>query len=272
MTDNLLLTYSLLGYLKETSKNTTGSLTDIFVPIAKKALSDYSKENGLTEIKGCSLIEIQNKINDIFELEIPIPILRVILQSIEKDINNEQIFSLYKDNSFIIKSYVFEDIEEQITKEKNSIDCLEKDYKAFCKRTKTSFNFEELKEFILAQKIDLFSNKKSSYLDLNYSIPKYINLKFEDEKIFNTITNIYLGGIISSYLTLTITKKVTETEILIDTNFFISLIDLNTEDSFHTCKQLFDLCKKMGFRITILVTIQLSYPHNKEHSRHFGCF
>ena len=254
MTDNLLLTYSLLGYLKETNKHPTGSLTEIFVPIAKKALSDYSKEKNLTEIKGASLNEIQSKIKEVFDLEIPIPILRVILKSIEKDINDEQIFSLFDDNSFIIKSYVFEDIEEQITKERNNIKLLENNYEEFCKQTNTQFNFSDLKEFILAQKIDLFSSKKSSYLDLNYSIPKYISLKFEDDKIFNIITNIYLGGIISSYLTLTITKKITDAELLIDTNFFISLIDLNTEDSFHTCKQLFDLCKRMGFRITILNT------------------
>lgn len=255
MTDKLLLTYSLLGYLKETSKNPTGSIIELFMPIAKKALSNYSKEKGLTEIKGKSFVEIKDKIQEIFDLEIPIPILQVILQSIEKDINDEKIFKLFtRDTSFIIKSYVFDDIEEQITKESQNIKLLEKDYKEFCEQTNTTFNFSDLKEFILAQQIDLFSDKKSSYLDLNYSIPKYIQQRFNNDEIFNIITNIYLGGIISSYLTLKITKKVTETELLIDTNFFISLIDLNTEDAFHTCRQLFDLCKNMGFRFSILNT------------------
>jgi len=255
MTDKLLLTYSLLGYLKETSKNPTGSIIELFMPIAKKALSNYSKENRLTEIKGMSFVEIKDKIQEIFELEIPIPILQVILQSIERDINDEKIFKLFtKDTSFIIKSYVFDDIEEQMTKESQNIKHLENDYKDFCEQTNTTFNFSDLKEFILAQKIDLFSDKKSSYLDLNYSIPKYIQQRFNNDEIFNIITNIYLGGIISSYLTLKITKKVTETELLIDTNFFISLIDLNTEEAFHTCRQLFDLCRNMGFRFSILNT------------------
>jgi hypothetical protein len=255
MADKLLLTYSLLGYLKETSKNPTGSIIELFLPIVKKALSNYSKEQGLTEIKGKSFVEIKDKIQEIFELEIPIPILQVILKSIEKEISNEQIFKLYtRDTSFIIKSYVFNDIEDQIIRESENIKLLEKDYKMFCTQTNTSFNFSDLKDFILAQKIDLFSDKKSSYLDLNFSIPKYIQQKFENDEIFNIITNIYLGGIISSYLTLKITKKVTETELLIDTNFFISLIDLNTEESYHTCKQLYDLCKDMGFRFSILNT------------------
>jgi len=254
MTDNLILTYSLLGYLKETAGNSTASITEIFVPIVKKALSDYSKEHQLTEIKGRSLVEIQSKIKAIFELEIPIQILQVILKDIEKELNDEQTFKLYKDGAFIIKSYVFNDIEEQIIHEEQNIKLLENDYKQFCEDTNTEFDFSKLKEFILAQKIDLFSEKKSSYLDLTYTIPKYISQKFEDKKIFDIITNIYLGGIISSYLTLKIDGKVTETELLIDTNFFISLIDLNTEDAYHTCKQLFELCKRMGFRFTILHT------------------
>ena len=254
MTNNLILTYSLLGYLKETAGNSTTSITEIFVPIVKKSLSDYSKDYKLTEIKGRSLVEIQNKIKSVFELEVPIQILQVILKTIEKELNDEQTFKLYQDGAFIIKSYVFNDIEEQIKQEEHNIKLLENDYKKFCDELSIEFDFSKLKEFILAQKIDLFSDKKSSYLDLNYAIPKYISKKFEDKIIFDIITNIYLGGIISSYLTLKIDSKVTETELLIDTNFYISLIDLNTEDAYHTCRQLFELCKRMGFRFTILNT------------------
>jgi hypothetical protein len=54
------------------------------------------------------------------------------------------------------------------------------------------------------------------------------------------------------YLGMKITTKVTNAELLIDTNFFISLVDLNTEEAFLTCNQLYELCKTMGFRFTIL--------------------
>lgn len=252
MEDKLLLTYSLLAHLKETSYNPTGSLIDIFVPIAKKALSEYSNERGLTEIKGKSFSEIQTKILEIFGLEIPLPVLDVILKQIKKEINNESVFCIYGDGSFIIKTYIFTDLETQIEEEKNNIEILEEDFKVFCKISKTEFDFNELQTFILAQKVDLFSDKNSSYLDLNYTIPKYINLKFNDVKIFKIIINIYLGGIISSYLTLKITKKVTNAELLLDTNFFISLIDLNTEDSYNICNQLYKICTGLGFRFTML--------------------
>ena len=52
---NLLTTYALLGYLKETSQS-TASITELYTPLVKKALADYSCEHGLSEYKGRSLI------------------------------------------------------------------------------------------------------------------------------------------------------------------------------------------------------------------------
>lgn len=76
--------------------------------------------------------------------------------------------------------------------------------------------------------------------------------RLDNEPIFKVMSNIYLGSIIASYLEQNITKKVTEAELLIDTNFFISLIDLNTEDAHHICNQLFSLCQQLGYRFTML--------------------
>ena len=89
------------------------------------------------------------------------------------------------------------------------------------------------------------------------------------------MSNIYLGSIIASYLEQNITQKVTDTELLLDTNFFISLINLNTEDAYHTCNQLFVLCQQLGFRFTMLnstvnqIKILLSNRINDFASRDF---
>ena len=253
MEDKLLLTYSLLAHFKETSDTTSKSLIGVFVPIVKKGLSEYSKENKLTEIKGANLSEIQVKIKEIFLLEIPIPILNIIMIEIEKQIADETTFKYFSnDGAFIIKSYIFNDIEELIKTEENNLSFLENDFINYCKINNIKLEFNELINFILAQKVDLFSDKKFDYLDVNYQIPKYLKLKFNDDRTFKIISDIYLGGILTSYLTLNINEKITSAELLIDTNFFISLIDLNTEDSFLTSNQLFDICKRMGFRFTIL--------------------
>lgn len=248
---NLITTYSLLGYLKETSGSST-SITELYIPLVKKALADYSVEHGLSEYKGRSLSEIASKIKSIFEIEIPIPILSKIMSSIKEEINDDNIFALYNDGAYIIKSYIFNDINEKIEQEQDNIKILKKDFETYCLDNKFDGNFEELKTFILSSQIDLFTNTQYRFIDVEYYIPKYINERLSNNTIFKIMSNIYLGGLIVSYLEQNITKQVTDAELLLDTNFIISLIDLNTEDAYQTCNQLFSLCDQLGYRFTIL--------------------
>ena len=249
--NNLLTTYALLGYLKETSSS-NAAITELYIPLVKKAMAEYSIEKGLSEYKGRSLSEISQKITSIFDIIIPLPILAKIMEAICKEINDDSIFALYQDGAFIIKSFVFDGIDEIMEQENQNIDLLAKDYEAFCIENGSEFNFEELKLFILSQQIDLFTDKRSEFLDINYIVPKYVNERMNNTSIFKIMSNIYLGGLIVSYLEQNIVKKVTEAELLLDTNFFISLIDLNTEDAHHTCTQLFALCQQLGYRFTML--------------------
>ena len=252
MSDKILSTYALLAYLKETSVSAQTAITDVYVPLVKKAMSEYANENGLSEYKGRSLSEIQQKIQNIFEIAIPLPIVAKILKSISAEIDDENVFALYSDGAFIIKSYVFNDINSLVESERANIALLKKDFQAYCEENGFKYNFEELEQFILAQQIDIFTDKRTDLLSIDYYVPKYILERMANEAIFRIMSNIYLGSIIASYLEQNITQKVTDTELLLDTNFFISLINLNTEDAYHTCNQLFDLCEQLGFRFTML--------------------
>lgn len=252
MSDKILSTYALLAYLKETSISAQTAITDLYIPLVKKAMSEYANENGLSEYKGRSLSEIQQKIQSIFELEIPLPILAKILKSISDEIGDENIFALYSDGAFIIKSYVFNDINTLVESERANIDLLKEDFRAYCEENGFKYNFEELEQFILAQQMDIFTDKRIDLLSIDYYVPKYIQERIANDSIFRIMSNIYLGSIIASYLEQNITQKVTDTELLLDTNFFISLINLNTEDAYHTCNQLFALCQQLGFRFTML--------------------
>ena len=249
--EKLLSTYALLGYLKETSPS-KAAITELYIPIVKKAMSEYALEKGMTEYKGRSLSEISLKIKSIFDLEIPLPILAKIMEAISKEIDDENVFALFQDGAFIIKSYVFDSIDEVIEQEKLNIEKLRLDYQVYCDTNGYKFDFEELKLFILAQQIELFTDKRSDLLHVDYYVPKYVLERLDVEPIFKVMSNIYLGSIIASYLEQNITKKVTDAELLLDTNFFISLIDLNTEDAHHTCNQLFSLCQQLGYRFTML--------------------
>lgn len=96
-----------------------------------------------------------------FSLEIPIPVLKILLEKIVKEISNKDI-ALYSDNSFIIKSYVFQEIDEQISIEETEIGKLESDFKDFCSLHNTNEDFENLIKFITAQNIELFTEKNRS--------------------------------------------------------------------------------------------------------------
>ena len=252
MSDKILSTYALLAYLKETSISAQTAITDLYIPLVKKAMSEYANENGLSEYKGRSLSEIQQKIRSIFEIEIPLPILAKILKSISAEIDDDNIFALYGDGAFIIKSYVFNDINTLVESERANINLLKEDFRAYCKENGFKYDFEELEQFILAQQMDIFTDKRTDLLSIDYYIPKYIQERIANDSIFKIMSNIYLGSIIASYLAQNITQKVTDTELLLDTNFFISLINLNIEDAYHTCNQLFSLCQQLGFRFTML--------------------
>lgn len=155
MDKKLIVTYAVLAYLKETSNSSRTSIFDIYIPLIKKGLSVFSEENNLIQIMGRSFSEIQTKIFNVFGLSIPIPVLARALKTIEKQIDDENIFKINNDHSFIIKSYIFSDIDEVISGEKNDIHILEEDFKTFC--NDSIIPFEELIAFIKAQEIDLFT-------------------------------------------------------------------------------------------------------------------
>lgn len=252
MGNKLLLTYSLLAHLKETSTDPSGSLMDLFVPIVQKAISNHFEKSNEVSFRGKNCSEIKKILEDDFGLDIPIPILIDILQRIATKIGDKEKFVVYNDGAYVIQSFVFADIDEDIEREFSDLNILYKDYQLFCQSANVEYNINELELFIRSQQIDLFTDKKEEYLNLDYHIPKYIRLKFEDEILFRIITKIYIGGILSDYFTLKITKPITDAELLLDTNFVISLANLNTEDSYNTCNQLYELCKRMGFKFSIL--------------------
>lgn len=253
MEKKLIITYAVLAYLKETSDSSKTSIFDIYIPLIKKGLSDYSEEHGITQIMGRSFSEVQEKIFCAFGISIPIPVLSYALKTIERQINDENIFKINNDNSFIIKSYIFSDIDDIISTEKEGVQLLEDDFKKFCKKNNCTIEFEELINFIKAQKIDLFTNTKSNFQDANSLLPKYLDIIIQERNnVYQIVCNLYLGSLLASYFELKLQKVSNNVKLLIDTNFFISLIDLNTEDAYSVCDQVFQLCKQMGYQFYIL--------------------
>ena len=249
------ITYSLLAHIKNSGTLSNGPL-DVFIPIVKKGLHIMNTQKKQT--KGANISEIGKLIYEHYAIDMPIPVLRSVLKKITKEINTdkENVLVLYNDDSFWIKDYIFEDYDEQLTKCKKDIQQLQNLFKEFCKinNIDTSHNACIIK-FIEKNKVSISSylanaqrcNGKdftiaAQFVDYFKSIPS----------VYEQIRNLYLGSILTCYLDYQPNNANMDVVLLLDTNFVISLIDLNTPESTHTCRKLLEVCKNIGYKFHIL--------------------
>ena len=252
VSENLLATYSLLSVIQDSQKvDKRKSILQLFIPIVQATLNwMLSNATSTGVIMGKSTLEIRDAIKNRFELEIPPVALNSILSLIDTD---EKRFIVNTDKSFIIKAGYANGIDKQYSKQKEWISLLRKNYEAFCNRENVVFDFQELVTFIQDQKNRIFEGNPTQITNQKYYVSKFVAEKIRlKDKYYKTICSIYLGGVITSYLSFTITEKVMDTELLLDTNFYISLCNLNTEESYGTCSQLFEMARNLGFRFSIL--------------------
>lgn len=252
VSEKLLATYSLLSVIQDSQKvDKRKSILQLFIPIVQATLNwMLSNATSTGVIMGKNTLEIRDAIKNRFEIEIPPVALNSILSLIDTD---EKRFIVNTDKSFIIKAGYANGIDIQYSKQKEWISLLKKNYEAFCNRENVFFDFQELVTFIQDQKNRIFEGNPTQITDQKYYVSKFVAEKIRlKDKYYKTICSIYLGGVITSYLSFTITEKVMDTELLLDTNFYISLCNLNTEESYETCSQLFEMARNLGFRFSIL--------------------
>ena len=241
----------------------------------KAALVRKLKANNGKECKGKDYSEIKEMVQYSFEIEIPIPVLENLLPLVQKEAGGD--FQLFADHSFIIKPGCLSNIEEDYKQKKEDIKRLKRNYKDYCKSLGVQFDFEELINFIQDQRNRIFSKTKSIVDQQSYHVSKYVyDIIKRKNRYFDIVCSIYFGGLIASYYEFEVNNQVFDnTSLLIDTNFYISLINLNTEESYETCRQLFDISVPMGFRYYILETtinqieILLSNRANRVDSKRF---
>lgn len=251
--ENLLATYSLLSFIRDTyGSECNESLTQLFVPLIKETLNRMLRKKG-TAIMGKDYSEIFDSVRENFQIEIPIPVITTLMPQVCKYSGGS--FTLNSDHSFIIDSECTSTITEDYQNQKKLIKKLANNYKIYCKGRNVPYDFEELVTFIQDQKNRIFNDQSTAIYNQSYHVSKYVYDRIKKKDFyFDIICSIYLGGIISSYFKFKIKDRIIDTELLVDTNFYISLIELNTEESYAACKQLYDLTIAMGFRYSILET------------------
>ena len=248
------VTYSLLAHINNSKKLSNGQL-DLFVPVVKKALVSMT-ESGTGQVMGKHISEIGKAVYEMSGIEIPIPVLRNILKLISNEVNTEETcFSLNNDDSYIIKTYVFADYDVFLKNSEIEIKKLQDLFKQFCKINKVDAQDEDLIKFIESNRDTL-----SSYLTQNnvsnnndYTIEaRFVEYFRPLPQVFDHIKEMYLGSILTSYLEYKPENLKMSVELLFDTNFIISLIDLNTPESTQTCRKLIEIGKSIGFSFHIL--------------------
>ena len=98
MNNKKVAAFILLAHINDNNLGLR-SFQDIFIPIVKSSLCKMNNEGVKS---GQSISEIKSRVDKVFALDIPIPILRNLLKSIsnevEKDPENQ--FILHKDGAF----------------------------------------------------------------------------------------------------------------------------------------------------------------------------
>lgn len=257
MNQNKIITYSLLAYIRNnTDEQSIKSSLDIFIPLIKRVLSKLNNDN---IHKGKNISEIKERADQEYGLNFPLPVLEKILREIAKKVNTEDKtrFEIYNDKSFAILEYTFDDYEKTITEREEKIKSIEKLFIKFKEaQTDNVINSKSIFEFVERNKYNLskYLSDKKEFDDKDYTLEaRFINY-FKKTEVYEIIKDIYLGSILSCYIEYKPNIKVNskKVELLFDTNFIVSLLDLNTKESTHTCKTLVEVAGKSAYSFSVL--------------------
>jgi hypothetical protein len=254
MNINKAVTYSLLAHVRNSGTLIKGPV-DVFVPLVKRILYILNKQ-GIT--KGESIMEIKKCFDDTYLIDIPIPVLSIILERIADDTNKSENmgFKLFADKAFLIKDYVFDEFEEQLQSSQNEADKVQDLFLEFCKvcnypvKDKTSiFDFIDKNKVSLSKYLSNVTGRNNNEYTFE---AKFVEFFKSIPFAYNFIKKVYLGSILSCYLEYKTENIQTNIELVLDTNFIVSLLDLNTPESMHTCNKLLEIGAKQGYKFTVL--------------------
>lgn len=148
--DSLLATYSLLAYIRESSKEEENkSILRVFLPILKETLNRMFRKVG-TVLQGRDYTELMAMVEQEFGLKIPIPVVDSLMHEIYR--TSKGGFVLNNDHSFIIRTEINTDITSNYKTQKRRIQQLKRNFTLFCEGLGVEANFTDLVTFIQDQK------------------------------------------------------------------------------------------------------------------------
>lgn len=255
MKENRIIAYSLLAHINDNNIGVK-SFDDVFKPLVKSALCDLNNK----KIKsGESIVEIKTEFDTKFGLDIPLDLLRNILKDISSELTDkgDDSFKIHNDNSYLMNSFLFSDFEDEIVETKSELSEIERLYNIHLETEgvdpKTQISIFEYIDKSRLRLSKFFAHKNDKVLELDDVLQaSFINSIKGNLKLFNQLRRIYLGSIISAYLSVDIGETNSDLELLLDTNFILGLLDLNSVESHHTCTKIVEISRKLGFKLSVL--------------------
>lgn len=260
MEEKKIVAFSLLAHINDNSVGIR-NFDDIFTPLVKSSLCHLNRDGVKS---GGSLNEIKIKLDKLYGLDIPLPYLKSLLERIseESEKYNNLDFKLHNDGSFLLGKFIFTEFEDQIDESEGELKEIAKLYNTYLeseglnpKKEPSLFEYLDKSRLRLSKFFAHGTTKMLELTDVHQA--NFINSLRSQPKLFNALRKVYLGSIISAYLSVDIGKVEKDLELLLDTNFIVGLLDLNSIESTHTCRKIIAIAKKMGIKVSVLAfTIQ----------------
>lgn len=263
MSEQLLTTYSFFAALTE---NSTDIYSAVYVPICKRALSLYAKNQTIGSDQ-----DICNLISSEYGIDVPLLIIRKLIKSVVNDLSRKdktkldfQIIENGNNFSFSFKSFSFCDIEESYNVERRKSNALQQAFEIFAKEQGENINnIPSFSDFINKNK-----NKISSFLSGRVNditdcsevsfMPHVRFLQYieqNNDNLYKATKQIFIGSVIASYLESDFdleAKLEKGTSYYLDTQIVLELLDLQRAEDTPPTKELIKLIHETGGNIRLM--------------------
>jgi len=251
MIQRKIITYSLLAHINNTKEHVS-QLSELFEPIIMRSLAIYfsgDKTAGLVS-------DIYKIILEEYALDMPIPFIKAKIIKLSKVKPNKYGLRITDDAIFATK-YKYNDYIDVIEKKNKQLMYVEQDFMTYATEKNCKFvKLISLYDFIDAnreQLINLLLGKPVEEIGEEYVIhAQYIQSVLNDEDKIIAIKEAYLGSIISCYLEEDSNDSADNVELVLDTNFIISLLSLHSDESNDICRKVYNIGSKMGYTFSVL--------------------
>jgi hypothetical protein len=250
-----VVAYSLLAHINNNARGIR-DLSDVFVPLVKRTLWKV-RGRGITS---GVVADLKTAFDTLYGIDIPYPILLLILRKVAEEDQQRGRASLvvHQDNSFTVGEFAFAEFEDTVKEQEGDFDYVASLYAKFTSACGAADATDaELFEFI-----DRHRGELSGYFARRVAVPKefpdsrpagFVAEMRTDARVFGILRRVYLGSLIAAYLEMDIRDLPAGTvELVLDTNFILSLVGLHTEESEHTCRQLIEMAKSLRYKLRVL--------------------